>query len=236
MVDIPYPFNDHVPPNQPTRHKYVVFGIFAMVTVAMAVFNAASSQNDLIDLYKALNEDDRFFLVQVSQYGDRLEIQAWDDEDCDIVTCDAMIMDLARITMAEYEAIDDIESLTITIFKKIDLGVAFMAQELYTASAPLTTWSGIRQAEELYEQGVVYSENGDYETAIEMYTRVIALAPDAFNAYGNRGIAYMNLGDYQYALQDLYTYSDLMRKYGMKIETEIAAMIAELEALVGNTE
>jgi tetratricopeptide (TPR) repeat protein len=43
---------------------------------------------------------------------------------------------------------------------------------------------------------------GQYQTAIEDFTKVISLSPASFDAYNNRGVIYLKLGQYQQAVED----------------------------------
>jgi tetratricopeptide (TPR) repeat protein len=58
-------------------------------------------------------------------------------------------------------------------------------------------------ASSLVDQGNTYYNNGDYDSAIDDYTRAIALAPNNAVAYYNRGLAYGNNGDLGMAIADL---------------------------------
>ena len=50
------------------------------------------------------------------------------------------------------------------------------------------------QANEWFEKGLRHTVSNEEESAIEEYTKVIALKPDYAEAYNNRGIAYFNRG------------------------------------------
>ncbi len=50
--------------------------------------------------------------------------------------------------------------------------------------------------------GVVAAKQGEYENAVRSYTRSITAAPRYLPAYLNRGLAYMNLGRYDQAIED----------------------------------
>ena len=57
-------------------------------------------------------------------------------------------------------------------------------------------------ADEAFNRGVDYSDQGDYENAIEAYDEAIRLDPQDAYAYNNRGNAYKYLGKYERAIQD----------------------------------
>ena len=47
-----------------------------------------------------------------------------------------------------------------------------------------------------YNRGNAYASKGDFDQAIDDYTKAIELKPDLVDAYHNRGIAYDKQGDY----------------------------------------
>ena len=53
-----------------------------------------------------------------------------------------------------------------------------------------------------FNRDVPYSDLGQYENAIDNYTKAIQLDPDYAKAYLNRGNAYDDLDQYQRAIQD----------------------------------
>jgi len=57
-------------------------------------------------------------------------------------------------------------------------------------------------AEFFNNRGDEYFNNGDYDSAIEDYTRTILLDPNYKDAYGNRGNAYYFKSDYNSAIED----------------------------------
>ena len=56
--------------------------------------------------------------------------------------------------------------------------------------------------EELKQQGNAFFSNGEFESAVDCFTRAIALDPRNHVLYSNRSAAYAQLGDYEQALQD----------------------------------
>ncbi|PSB04588.1 tetratricopeptide repeat-containing S1 family peptidase [Merismopedia glauca] len=58
------------------------------------------------------------------------------------------------------------------------------------------------KADDFYLQANDKYEKGNYQEAIENYTKAIEIDPQYTNAYNNRGIAYGNLGNYQQAISD----------------------------------
>jgi tetratricopeptide (TPR) repeat protein len=53
-----------------------------------------------------------------------------------------------------------------------------------------------------YSRGVAHNGLGNYNQAIEDYSRAIAISPGTAEGYYNRGIAYKNLGNYKQAIED----------------------------------
>lgn len=63
--------------------------------------------------------------------------------------------------------------------------------------------SGTRtSAEELMEEANALSSRGDYDAAIERYSRAMRIRPGWAGAYNNRGNAYRHKGDFERALRD----------------------------------
>ena len=60
----------------------------------------------------------------------------------------------------------------------------------------------IPDAEEYFRRGVEAHQRGDFDRAIQDYSKAIALKPDLAEAYNNRGNAYREKGDYDRAIQD----------------------------------
>lgn len=53
-----------------------------------------------------------------------------------------------------------------------------------------------------YNRAVEYRKAGQYDRAVDDYSRALALQPDDAGTYDNRGIAYVLMGDYDHGLQD----------------------------------
>jgi tetratricopeptide (TPR) repeat protein len=51
-------------------------------------------------------------------------------------------------------------------------------------------------------RGITYGERGQYQLAIEDFSKAIGMKQDYADAYSNRGFAYYNLGQYQLAIED----------------------------------
>ena len=57
-------------------------------------------------------------------------------------------------------------------------------------------------SEEYFDRAYDYAENGEYQLAIDNYTKAIRIDPDDATAYYNRGVAYYDLGNYEDAIAD----------------------------------
>lgn len=75
----------------------------------------------------------------------------------------------------------------------------YHVQVIQHLTARLREEPGDRRA--YFLRGNAYLDHGDYQAAIDDYSRAIHLQPDAV-AYNNRGIAYRNLKDPQRAMAD----------------------------------
>ena len=62
-------------------------------------------------------------------------------------------------------------------------------------------------------RGITYGELGQYQLAIEDFTRTIGLKQDYPDAYFNRGFAYAKLGQYQMAIEDFSKAISLKQNY-----------------------
>ena len=57
-------------------------------------------------------------------------------------------------------------------------------------------------SKEYFDKAYDYAENGEYQLAIDNYTKSLIIDPDYAVAYYNRGYAYDNLGNYEDAIAD----------------------------------
>jgi tetratricopeptide (TPR) repeat protein len=55
----------------------------------------------------------------------------------------------------------------------------------------------VQEAEDYYHVGLIYYYRGDYDLAIEAFTKAIQLKPDYWEAYDGRGVAYISKGKFQ---------------------------------------
>ena len=92
-------------------------------------------------------------------------------------------------------------------------------------------------------RGVAYAEKGDYDRAIEGYTKAIELKPAFAEAYNNRGEAWLHLGEWENARSNLTvavvmgvniihgfrneygSVPDFEDRNGVKLPADLAAML-----------
>ncbi len=55
---------------------------------------------------------------------------------------------------------------------------------------------------ERHKSGVQHFKSGNYDSAAEVYTRIIEISPDDAHAYSNRGSCHAKMGDLEKAVQD----------------------------------
>lgn len=58
-------------------------------------------------------------------------------------------------------------------------------------------------AEAYNNQGLVYNNEGEYDKAVDAFSKAIELDPELALAYGNRGWAYIKLGQHERGIADL---------------------------------
>ena len=64
-------------------------------------------------------------------------------------------------------------------------------------------------ANKYYNRGITHSESGDYDCAIEDYTKAIELDPNNSDAYYRRSKAWLHLGETEKAKADMKTSSEI---------------------------
>ena len=60
----------------------------------------------------------------------------------------------------------------------------------------------ILKAKECNDQGVIYSEKGQYDLALSEFNKALDIAPTSSETYNNRGITYSKKGQYDLAIVD----------------------------------
>jgi hypothetical protein len=121
-------------PLQRQRHIMMVWGLFGVVLLIISFLMVwVDNDNDLHDLYVALNEDSPFFVVEVARSGNHLTLAAWYDKSCastanpqrSSAECDALVQDMGDIVYQEYDALDEIDTVEVIVYRKKDLGLIF---------------------------------------------------------------------------------------------------------------
>ena len=64
-----------------------------------------------------------------------------------------------------------------------------------------------------FYRAFAYQEKGDYDKAIQHYSKALELNPQMAEAYNNRGIAYSDKGDYPHAIEDFNKAIELKPDY-----------------------
>jgi len=89
--------------------------------------------------------------------------------------------------------------------REFDVRILFRLFALLFASISLLCAGhaqGEQSAEILEQQGQILFQKGDYDRAIAVYTKAIALFPDNYKTYNNRGRAWFYKSDYDQAIAD----------------------------------
>lgn len=137
-----------VPPPLPKIHRRFMIGLAVIAVfislVALAVPSLVpalnvvdkSEWNDIQDLYQTLSQRDDVFLVGVNRVnrtsfnsGDTLRdlnIQVWLKTPCskNRETCDEVVEEIARTVFSEYDGIENLDGMRITVYNRFDLGIA----------------------------------------------------------------------------------------------------------------
>ena len=80
--------------------------------------------------------------------------------------------------------------------------------ESAVGDAALVSTENVRLANDAFNRGRAYSEQGEYDRAVSEYTVAIGLNPQDADVYYNRGVAYARQGEYERAIAD---YTDAIR-------------------------
>jgi tetratricopeptide (TPR) repeat protein len=92
-----------------------------------------------------------------------------------------------------------------------------------------------KYADDFFNQGVVWFQKGEYDQAIEEFTKVLEMAPEGsenYVVYYNRGLAYYKMRDYGRAIKDFNTALLLVPGGGLagKYKPEIYDSTMEVKA------
>lgn len=72
-------------------------------------------------------------------------------------------------------------------------------------SSCLCTFSHAETEKELFDSGVSFFKQNQYQQAIDKFSKLIELAPNNADAYKNRGVSYMKLNKFDLAIKDFET-------------------------------
>src|SRR3989338_6791372 len=108
----------------------------------------------------------------------------------------SFVDDYKKIQEAYDKSQKEIEEL------KKQLAQAKGEKEKKQVEAKITDEERLFEASQWFEKGYQHILNKEHDSAIEAYTKAIALDPNDALAYNNRGAAYANKGQYDRAIED----------------------------------
>ena len=108
----------------------------------------------------------------------------------------SVVEDYKKIQEAYDKSQKEIEEL------KKQLAQAKGEKEKKQVEAKITDEERLFEASQWFEKGYQHILNKEHDSAIEAYTKAIALDPNDALAYNNRGAAYANKGQYDRAIED----------------------------------
>lgn len=111
---------------------------------------------------------------------------------------------------------------------------AFTHKRTKIWSDGITLWTDVQQKSPrahvaFYNRANAIAEQGDYDKAIEDYTKAIPIKPTHVGTYSNRGIAYANIGELQKALDDFNKVVELDSTY-----TNVYSNRGNVRTMLGN--
>lgn len=229
------PKNGLPAPYRPRFHEHMTAALFGVGAVLVSIGYILINQGlidrrleGIRDLQHTLSQDDRYFAVQVSYAPemDTLKIQGWYRKACDPPDCDRLIRELAYRVLTEHPPIDQISTLEIGIYNKMDLNLGlrfdlkdYNVRELRVQKTSVQGWR-ITLSEDSLAAGNAFLEIENYQAAVQAYTEAVTIAPNFASAYYNRGLVHEILGDYQSAIEDFTRAvaldSRLVNAYGVR--------------------
>ena len=103
----------------------------------------------------------------------------------------------------ELEEISEDEFGIESGFQKAELTLRFKEKEgSEKAKYNFVSGASYSRAEEYFNKGLEYAGKNEYDKAIDVFSKVIEIVPDAEGAYFNRGIMYERIKEYKNALSD----------------------------------
>ncbi|MBZ0305021.1 MAG: RDD family protein [Anaerolineae bacterium] len=212
------PKNGLPAPYRPRVHERIVAILFALgaavTSLGYIVINEGfldSRLQGILNLQHQLSTDERFFSVSISYVpeSEQLNVRGWYKENCSPEICEALIQDLVFEILTRHPSIDEIDTLEVTIFNRIDVNLIlridvenYNLRLLRTHSAAPADWR-ITLAENKLAAGNSLLEQNAYDLAVEAYTQAVTVSPTFASAYYNRGLVYEIQGQYQLAIEDL---------------------------------
>ncbi|HID52495.1 MAG TPA: RDD family protein [Anaerolineae bacterium] len=137
-----------VPPPLPKIHRRFIIGL-AVIAVLVSLAALAvpslvpalnvvdkSEWNEIQDLYQTLSQRDDAFLVGVNRVNRTffggggtlrdLNIQVWLKTPCsqNQARCDEVVKEIARTVFAEYDNVENLDGMRITVYNRFELGIA----------------------------------------------------------------------------------------------------------------
>lgn len=101
--------------------------------------------------------------------------------------------------------------------KKIVLGYLVVISMFLSNISNATMLNSNDYTMTFYNSGIGYYNKGEYDSAIEEFSRVIAELPDFAPAYFLRGFAYNDKGEYTRAINDFQKACDMRYEDGCKV-------------------
>jgi uncharacterized RDD family membrane protein YckC len=228
VVNWPLEKGAYSPPERSMWHRNIMLSL-AVLGLAIGLgsaFVAANSQYR--DLFDELNEGDEFFEVDVGRDGDRLQLRAWDEDECRESECAGLSANLVLTALRNFDDVDELATIEVEIFRQADMYFGFINNRdtVYAKEASVAEW---REdiARRLFAEGTEYVIEENYRAAIGQFDQALAVQPGFVEAYANRGLAHLALGNEEQARRDLLAYQELA---GEEADPDIRQLISELES------
>ena len=137
-----------------------------------------------------------------------------------------------RIEESHYEVFTIAAASKKDIIETLERSLGINEQKLFNDLAGFAQINAHGQpydrlsAEDFFDLGTAFYQQGEYKQAIERYDRAIKLNPKNTDAYNNRGAAKNDSGDYQGAIADYDKVIELNPKDAMAYSNRGAAKLA----------
>lgn len=90
-----------------------------------------------------------------------------------------------------------------TVNKPIGIILPIVLFFLFSHASAQQKQNEPKDAKFYIDRGIAYGEKGQFDQAVDDFTKALEIAPRSTGAYYNRGIAYMNKGRFDWAIDDL---------------------------------